>query len=215
MPLLPLSVHFYAFTALTCPLPQFKYLTPWPHRPHLPLLNRLESQEPINITRNIKDIKHSQHTKRQTHKPIKSKCQIKAVRHKIKLFNSKERTTFFSSKRNRERAPFSLSEHSKTVRWDREKVREVENWNTLRGGVVAARRGLETKPRQSLIGSCCRRCQCASGPGARRGLLLLLEVNSTTQSLSLIFDPISPSLMARCVLLLSLRRRRRCAWCRW
>ena len=102
---------------------------------------------------------------------------MKVIRHKIKLFNSNfpKRESHFlvqrerERERERERASLSLLEHSKDVRWDREKEREVENWNTLRGGAAAARWALKAKPRQSLIWSRCRRCQCALGLGTGRG----------------------------------------------
>ena len=151
---------------------------------------------------------------------------MKVIRHKIKLFNSNfpKRESHFSvqrereRERERERASLSLLEHSKDVRWDREKEREVENWNTLRGGTAAARRALKVKLRQSLIWSRRRRCQCALGLGTGWGGVCCCCLRPT-QSLPLISDPISPLPMARCalllLLLLSLRRRSWCAWCCW
>ena len=62
MPLLPLPVHFPNSN-----IPPYS-----PMAPIHPPLNRQESQEPINITQNIKDIKHSQHTKFTIHKMTNS-----------------------------------------------------------------------------------------------------------------------------------------------
>ena len=47
----------------------------------------------------------------------------------------------------------------------------------MKGGTVAACRGIEAKSRQSLIWSRRPRCWCTLGPGAGWGLLLLLEAN--------------------------------------
>ena len=46
-----------------------------------PPLKRQESQEPITITQNIKDIKHSQHTKFTIHKTANSQTD------KVKMSN--------------------------------------------------------------------------------------------------------------------------------
>ena len=71
MPLLPPPIHF----------PNSKIP---PHDPKVPIhppLNKQESQEPINITQNIKNIKHSQQKKFTIHKTTNSQTD------KVKMSN--------------------------------------------------------------------------------------------------------------------------------
>ena len=98
MPLLSLPVHF----------PNSNIPPHGPMAPIYPPLNRQELKEPINIPQNIKNIKHSQHTKLTIHKTTNSQTnkviKVKAIRHR-----EIERESHFSSKRNRERESFALT----------------------------------------------------------------------------------------------------------